>query len=106
MVFTGSPFTLFPADQDPYTISGSRSPYIAPSNTNYRDITTSQRPQNRNNWTFQKFLPVLALNMWQETYLTDYGLDKATYIDNFWKVINWDLVHQRLFKNESLQSQV
>ncbi|KAJ1678059.1 hypothetical protein EV182_004869, partial [Spiromyces aspiralis] len=62
------------------------------------------RPQNRPNWRFQKFAPILGLNMWQEAYLLDYGLDKEAYIAKFWEVVNWDLVHQRLFKNESLSA--
>ena len=38
------------------------------------------------------FSPLLVLDLWEHSYLTDYGVDRQTYIGNFFKVIDWDRV--------------
>ena len=38
----------------------------------------------------------LILDMWEHAYQTDYGSNKGKYIDNFWRIINWDAVNHRL----------
>ncbi|KAJ2155914.1 hypothetical protein GGF46_005524 [Coemansia sp. RSA 552] len=45
---------------------------------------------------FFHLMPILGLSMWQEAYLPDYGLDRRSYVENFWKVVDWSLVEQRL----------
>ncbi|KAI8874356.1 manganese and iron superoxide dismutase [Ramicandelaber brevisporus] len=42
--------------------------------------------------------PILALSMWEHAYLGDHGLDKAKYVNSFWKVVDWDVVHKRIFR--------
>ncbi|KAJ1918449.1 hypothetical protein H4219_002604 [Mycoemilia scoparia] len=101
---SGSPFALFPTITDSYTLHGSHSPVVIPTNTSYTDPNTAQRPFGKTAWSFQRFYPILCLNVWQEAYLLDYGLNKSSYIDNFWKVVNWDIVRQRLFKNVGITS--
>lgn len=39
---------------------------------------------------------VLILDRWEHSYIFDYGDDKEKYIDNFWKIVNWDTVDKRL----------
>jgi Fe-Mn family superoxide dismutase len=34
----------------------------------------------------------LLLDMWEHAFALDYEWDKKTYIDNFWKIINWTIV--------------
>jgi Fe-Mn family superoxide dismutase len=45
--------------------------------------------------------PLLGLDLWEHAYYLEYKADKKQYIDNFWKVINWDYVNIRLnfYKN-------
>jgi Fe-Mn family superoxide dismutase len=38
----------------------------------------------------------LLLDMWEHSFALDYQWDKEKYIDNFWKIVNWDIVNERL----------
>jgi superoxide dismutase, Fe-Mn family len=38
----------------------------------------------------------LLIDLWEHAYQTDYGTNKSKYIDNFWKIIDWDAVNRRL----------
>jgi Fe-Mn family superoxide dismutase len=38
----------------------------------------------------------IIIDMWEHAYYLDYGPDKTKYIDNSWKIINWDIVNGRL----------
>lgn len=40
--------------------------------------------------------PILVLDVWEHAYYLDYLNDRKTYVDNFWKIINWDDVENRL----------
>ncbi len=41
---------------------------------------------------------VLLLDMWEHAYIFDYGAKKEQYINNFWKIIDWDKLNQRVSK--------
>ena len=43
--------------------------------------------------------PLLVMDVWEHAYITEYGLDRAGYIEAFMQNINWDAVSDR-FKNE------
>jgi Fe-Mn family superoxide dismutase len=43
----------------------------------------------------QGCLPLLVMDVWEHAYLTDYQIDRAQYIQNFMKEVNWDCVTQR-----------
>jgi Fe-Mn family superoxide dismutase len=34
--------------------------------------------------------------MWEHAWALDYQADKKSYINNFWKIIDWDIINQRL----------
>lgn len=38
----------------------------------------------------------LLLDMWEHAFNLDYHADKSKYIDNFWRIIDWDAVNRRL----------
>jgi Fe-Mn family superoxide dismutase len=38
----------------------------------------------------------LLLDMWEHAFALDYKWNKESYIDNFWKIVNWDVVNERL----------
>lgn len=38
---------------------------------------------------------VLLLDFWEHAF-SDYQWEKERYIDNFWKIINWDVINERL----------
>lgn len=38
----------------------------------------------------------LLMDMWEHVWALDYQADKEKYIDNFWRIVNWDVVNDRL----------
>ena len=38
----------------------------------------------------------VIIDMWEHSYYLDYGTDKTKYLDEIWKIINWDIVNARL----------
>lgn len=39
---------------------------------------------------------VLIADMWEHAYILDYGSDKKKYIENFWKIVDWNIVNARM----------
>jgi Fe-Mn family superoxide dismutase len=39
---------------------------------------------------------VLLVDMWEHSYQNDYHSDKGKYIDNLWRIMNWDAVNRRI----------
>lgn len=50
--------------------------------------------------TIQNHKPVkdvaLIIDMWEHAYICDYGADKQNYVNNYWKIIDWEVVNIRL----------
>lgn len=42
-----------------------------------------------------KGFPVFGLDVWEHAYYLKYRNKRADYIDNFWKILNWDKVVER-----------
>jgi superoxide dismutase, Fe-Mn family len=38
----------------------------------------------------------LLIDWWEHAWALDYGTDKKKYLSNIWRIINWDIVNQRL----------
>jgi len=49
------------------------------------------------NHEYKKSMKIaLLIDWWEHSWFTDYGPDKAKYLKNIWRIINWEVVNQRL----------
>lgn len=40
------------------------------------------------------YIALLCVDVWEHAYILDYGVDKRSYVNNFWRFINWIVVEQ------------
>lgn len=38
----------------------------------------------------------ILIDMWEHSFITDYGADKEKYLKDIWKIINWNIINARL----------
>lgn len=50
--------------------------------------------ENAYNPVIDGLICLLALDLFEHSYLLDHGFDKRDYVNKFWKVINWDVIEQ------------
>ena len=43
--------------------------------------------------------PLLACDVWEHAYYLDTQNNRASYLDHFWTVCNWEYVHEQLLKS-------
>jgi len=41
-------------------------------------------------------IPILVLDVWEHSYYLDYKNDRKAYVENWWKLVNWEDVGRRL----------
>jgi len=51
----------------------------------------------------QDVVPLLGLDVWEHAYYLQYKNDRGSYVDEFWKIINWDNVNERYEKAKLLK---
>ncbi|RHZ53768.1 hypothetical protein Glove_437g31 [Diversispora epigaea] len=90
-----SPFHFTPTSPFAPTLNESPKPLPPPK------IKLAMESPNK-----LRLTPLLALNVWEHAYIRDYGLQgKGNYIDNFWDVVDWNVMEEKFIAHQSIKPQ-
>ena len=53
---------------------------------------------NQDNPWFLNFKPVIGIDLWEHSYYLKHKNDKKEYIENFFKIINWEFAEEEYAK--------
>ena len=63
------------------------------------EILQSERHMILTRWDT---IPLLALDVWEHAYYLQYKTNRAGYVDNWWRIVNWPEVQYRFDKASQL----
>ena len=67
---------------------GSGWTWLAKKGNGVETVNTS----NAGNPLTSGFQPLLTVDIWEHAYYIDYRNARPKYLENFWKIVNWDFV--------------
>jgi Superoxide dismutase len=79
--------------QKALTLFGSGWTWLVKDNMGKLEILQTQ---NAVNPLTEGKTPLLVCDVWEHAYYLDYQNARAAYLNNFWQIINWDKIEQRL----------
>jgi superoxide dismutase, Fe-Mn family len=62
-------------------------------------ILEIQKTSNADNPLFRSIVPLLTMDVWEHAYYITYQNKRGDYIDNFFRVINWEVVNTKFTAN-------
>ncbi len=61
--------------------------------------TSEQNPQSRHSSSTaplqKELVPLLTCDVWEHAYYIDYRNARVKYLENFWRVVDWEKVEER-----------
>jgi Fe-Mn family superoxide dismutase len=71
--------------------------FMAAQGSNWIYMDTEGKLHTIHNHEYKKGMKiVLLVDAWEHAWALDYQQDKAKYLDNIWRIINWEVVDIRL----------
>jgi len=74
------------------TLFGSGWAWLVKNNDGKLDIIQGQ---NADNPITEGYTPLLTCDVWEHAYYLDKQNKRPAYIDDFWKIINWEKINER-----------
>jgi superoxide dismutase, Fe-Mn family len=58
-----------------------------------------QKTSNADNPLFRSIIPLLTMDVWEHAYYITYQNKRGDYIDNYFRVIDWEVVNTKFTAN-------
>ena len=77
-------------------LQGSGYIFLVLDNSNLKIVTL----KNQENPYYYRYIPLIALDMWEHAYYLNYKNNKSEYMDNFFSIIDFQFANEQIMKNQ------